>query len=64
MKIHPPTFIMNFVRSASDKIAYGWSAEATKALQSMWGEQNIQSKLNGVVRNKAVYEMASKIMHR
>ena len=36
-------------------MAAGWSAEATKALLSEWGEQNIQSQLDGVVRNKLVH---------
>ena len=26
----------------------GWSSEATKALISIWGEQNIQEQLDGV----------------
>ena len=36
-------------------MAAGWSAEATKALLSVWGERNIQSQLDGVVRNKLIY---------
>ena len=37
-------------------MAAGWSTEATRGLLSVWGEQNIQSQLDGVVRNKIVYE--------
>jgi len=37
-------------------MAAGWSAEATRALLSVWGEQNSQSQLDGVVRNKVIYE--------
>ena len=37
----------------------GWSCKATKALLSVWGEQDIQSQLDGVTRNKVVYEKAA-----
>ena len=30
----------------------GWSNEATKVLLTVWGVQNIQNQLDGVVRNK------------
>ena len=33
----------------------GWSNEATKVLLTVWGVQNIQNQLDGVVRNKVVY---------
>ena len=36
-------------------MAAGWSTEATKALLSLSGEGNIQSQLNGVVRNKPIH---------
>ena len=32
----------------------GWSNEATKVLLTVWGVQNIQNQLDGVVRNKVV----------
>jgi len=34
----------------------GWSNEATRALISLWGEANVQEKLNGVSRNCTIYE--------
>ena len=34
----------------------GWSCKATKALLSAWGEQDIQSQLNAMTRNRVVYE--------
>ena len=34
----------------------GWSNEATRALISLWGEANVQEKLNGVSRNRTIYE--------
>ena len=44
-------------------MAAGWSAEATRALLSVWGEQNIQSQLDGVVRNKVIYEKVAESLH-
>ena len=40
----------------------GWSREATKALLLVWGEQDIQSQLNGMTRNKVVYEKVARSM--
>ena len=37
-------------------MAAGWSASATRALISVWGEQDIQKQLDRVVRNQVVYE--------
>ena len=34
----------------------GWSAEETESLINLWGEANVQSKLNGLFRNCAIYE--------
>ena len=34
----------------------GWSAEETKALISLWGQANVQSQLDGVTRNRSIYE--------
>ena len=33
-----------------------WVEGETKALRSVWGSEEVQSLLNGAVRNKAVYE--------
>ena len=33
----------------------GWSNEVTKVLLTVWGVQNIQNQLDGVVRNRVVY---------
>ena len=37
-------------------MAAGWSHDATRALLSVWKEQGIQSQLDGVKRNRAIYE--------
>ena len=37
-------------------MAAGWSVEATRALIALWGEHNVQEKLDGVSKNKTIYE--------
>uniref|UniRef100_A0A1X7V6C0 Myb/SANT-like DNA-binding domain-containing protein n=1 Tax=Amphimedon queenslandica TaxID=400682 RepID=A0A1X7V6C0_AMPQE len=37
-------------------MAAGWSAEATAALLAIWGEENVQEQLDGVARNRSIYE--------
>ena len=36
--------------------AGGWSADATRALVSVWIQQNVQNELDGVSRNRAIFE--------
>ena len=43
-------------------MAAGWSAQETRVLVSIWGEAEVQSQLDGVVRNKVVYETMSREM--
>ena len=38
----------------------GWSHDATRALISTWGESNVQEKLDGVKRNKDIYQDISR----
>ena len=45
-----------------DEMACGWSPDATRALIGVWGEANIQKQLDGVARNKHVYEKISTSM--
>ena len=33
-----------------------WSAEETRALLDVWGADNVQRHLDGVVRNRTVYQ--------
>lgn len=40
-------------------MAGGWTADATRALVSAWSQENVQSQLDGVVRNRTVYEKVS-----
>ena len=34
----------------------GWSTRETEALIEVWGNANVQSKLDGVQRNRAIFE--------
>ena len=45
-------------------MAAGWSAQETRVLVSIWGEADVQSQLDGVVRNKVVYEKISREMEK
>ena len=40
----------------------GWSAEETRSLISLWGEANVQSQLDGVSRNRVIYERIARDM--
>ena len=37
-------------------MAAGWSTEETKALIGVWGDGNIQTQLDGVARNRIIYQ--------
>ena len=41
-------------------MAAGWNAEMTKALIAIWSQENVQSQLDNVVRNRYVYENVAK----
>ena len=43
-------------------MAAGWSADDTRALFGVWGQQNVQSELDGVTRNSTVFERFAKEM--
>ena len=43
-------------------MAAGWSAEETRALVGVWGQENVQSELDGVTRNRTVFERIAKEM--
>ena len=43
-------------------MAAGWSTDATRALIAIWGEQNIQQNLDGVTRNKTIFEKIAAAM--
>ncbi|XP_011406090.1 PREDICTED: zinc finger and SCAN domain-containing protein 29-like [Amphimedon queenslandica] len=40
-------------------MAAGWSAEPTAALLAIWGDENVQKQLDGVARNRSIYEKIS-----
>ena len=41
-----------------------WTEAETTALLSVWGSEQIQSELDGVVRNKKIYERTSNQLKR
>ena len=41
-------------------MAAGWTTEETRALVSVWGQANVQSELDGVTRNRSVFEGIAK----
>ena len=45
-------------------MATGWDYEQTKALISIWGQNNVQRELDGVARNRTVYERISSELRR
>ena len=40
----------------------GWDLAETKALLGIWGDADIQNQLNGIVRNKAIYQQVATAM--
>ena len=40
----------------------GWTSEDTKALIGIWGEEEVQNALDGVVRNKTIYQKVASAM--
>ena len=34
----------------------GWDADATKALISIWGQENVQNQLDSITRNSVIYQ--------
>lgn len=37
-------------------MATGWTLEETKALVNIWGDADVLSQLDGVARNRSVYQ--------
>ena len=37
-------------------MATGWSVDETRALLGIWGATDVQSQLDGVARNRVVYQ--------
>ena len=43
-------------------MAAGWTMEETGALVSIWGQANVQNELDGIARNRTVFEKIAKEM--
>ena len=37
-------------------MANGWTYDQTQALISIWGQEDVQRELDGVARNRTIYE--------
>lgn len=44
-------------------MASGWSKAETQSLIGIWGEEKIQRALDGVVRNKTIYQKVAVAMN-
>ena len=45
-------------------MAFRWSDIEVKVLLSIWGDNRIQEELDGVVRNKLVYQKIAENMNK
>ena len=43
-------------------MAAGWTNEATRALVSVWSLENVQSELDGVARNRSIFERIARAL--
>ena len=43
-----------------EEMAAGWSNEDTRALVSVWSQTNVQAELDGVKRNRTIFERISR----
>ena len=43
-------------------MAAGWDFAEAKALLGIWGDADVQSQLDGIVRNKAIYQKVATAM--
>ena len=41
-------------------MAAGWSSEDTRALVSVWSQTDVQAELDGVKRNRTIFERISR----
>ena len=45
-----------------EEMAAGWTSEETKALIGIWGKEEVQNALDGIVRNKTSYQKVASAM--
>ena len=47
-----------------ENVEWSWSVQETNALLYVWGADSVQSQLDGISRNKTVYQrVASMLLH-
>ena len=44
-------------------MAAGWTAAEMRALIGVWGAADVQRQLDGVVRNRTIYERVTRDLH-
>ena len=49
-------------RALDAQMAGPWSAEATEELVAVWSNENVQNQLDGVSRNRTIFEKIAKEM--
>ena len=42
----------------------GWTYEETRALVSVWGQEKVQSALDGVSRNRLIFEIIAQELNK
>ena len=47
-------------RGRGCKTMADWSVQETRCLLGIWGDADVQCKLDGVVRNKIIYELIAR----
>ena len=47
-------------RGRGRKTMADWSVQETRCLLGIWGDADVQCKLDGVVRNKIIYELIAR----
>ena len=52
---------LTFIRPTVEAMAgTGWSVKEMRALISLWGQADVQSQLDGVTRNRRIYEQIAR----
>ena len=46
--------------NAKEEMASGWTSDEVQALIEVWGAANVQNQLDGVQRNRPIFEKISK----
>ena len=56
------TVVYSREQFVAESMAAGWTMDETKALVGIWGAQDVQSQLDGVARNRSMFEKIATAM--